>query len=256
MGQQVQRLVGEGRWSYVLNEKMPVTNHTSPIVSNSARVAVMQSAVPDPYETPAISTSTTTIRSVCGREVTELRCPGDSTETKGSKNTESLVEPEATPTASAVPVQAFDTARSKREEEELQREREEAEEKHREMMRGQSQERELDEVVHALVALRRLYKNTDPKGLATCLQTLRTYISNLAKSPKEPKFQRINCENNAFRNRVAPYEGALAVLKACGFAEANGALVVQEAFIKSKGSRLFDALAKVDVMLDQIKASV
>jgi len=220
----------------------------------------MQSAVPDPFETPAISTSATTIRSTCGHEVMEMWCPNDSAETKRSKNGENRVRPEATPLASVVPCQAFEpatVARSKREEEELQREREEAEEKHKEMMRGgQSQERELDEVVHALVALRRLYKNKDPKGLATCLQTLRTYISNLAKSPKEPKFQRINCENNAFRSRVAPFEGALAVLKACGFAEDNGALVVQEAFIKSKGSRLFDALAKVDVMLDQIKASV
>mmetsp|Transcript_53709 Transcript_53709/g.98156 ORF Transcript_53709/g.98156 Transcript_53709/m.98156 type:complete len:104 (+) Transcript_53709:448-759(+) len=102
------------------------------------------------------------------------------------------------------------------------------------------------------MGLRRRYKE-DSQGLATCLQTLRTYINNLARNPHEVKFQRINCENAAFKNRVAAYEGATAVLGACGFEKDGTSLVVGEAFLKSKGPALFDAVAKLDVLIDQLK---
>lgn len=88
------------------------------------------------------------------------------------------------------------------------------------------------------------------------MQTLRTYINNLALNPHEAKFQRINTENAAFQKRVAGFEGARAVLIACGFEEQeDGTLAVPSTFVKTKGSKLFDALAKVDVVLDQVKAS-
>jgi len=109
-----------------------------------------------------------------------------------------------------------------------------------------------DSVVTALVSLRRRYRDEDPSGLATCLATLRAYINNLARSPHETKFQRINAGNAAFRARVTAFEGATAVLEACGFREADGAWAVGPEFLKSKGSRLWDALAKIDVMLDQV----
>eukprot|EP00971_Amphidinium_carterae_P054825 1080021-Amphidinium_carterae.1 len=37
------------------------------------------------------------------------------------------------------------------------------------------------------MALRRKYWDADPEGLMTCLQTLRTYLNNLANSPHEQK---------------------------------------------------------------------
>jgi len=115
---------------------------------------------------------------------------------------------------------------------------------------------EKDEVVKALVALRRGYLESDPAGLTTCLQTLKTLIGNLARNPQDPKFQRVRCDTGAFRSKIAPFEGATAVLKACGFSEQEeeGAWVVDPAYIKSKGPRLFDALAKVEVMLNQAQA--
>mmetsp|Transcript_27805 Transcript_27805/g.73442 ORF Transcript_27805/g.73442 Transcript_27805/m.73442 type:complete len:751 (-) Transcript_27805:356-2608(-) len=135
----------------------------------------------------------------------------------------------------------------------LRREAFEAEERKREAERTLApEEKKEDDVVTALLALRKKYRETDPKGLATCLQTLRTYINNLARNPHEPKFQRINCDNNAFRQRVAGFEGAIGVLLACGFEEDGSALAVPQVFIKSKGPKLFDALAKVDVMLNQL----
>lgn len=112
-----------------------------------------------------------------------------------------------------------------------------------------------DPVAMTLMTLRRRYKDTDKAGLATCLQTLQKYISNLASNPSEVKFQRINCQNQAFQTRVAAFEGAVDVLSACGFstAEDGESLVVGPEFLKSKGSRLFDALTKINVLVDQLK---
>merc|ERR1712060_445457 len=110
-----------------------------------------------------------------------------------------------------------------------------------------------DGVVRALVTLRQHHAGVDPNGLVTCLQTLRTLIGNLARSPHEAKFQRIRSDTTAFRSRVAAFDGATAVLQACGFGEEDGAWVVDPGFLKTKGPRLWDALAKVDVMLDQVK---
>lgn len=112
--------------------------------------------------------------------------------------------------------------------------------------------KEADAVAQALMALRRRYKDTDPAGLARCIQTLKVYISNLANAPHDPKFQRINCENAAFQQRVAAYEGSIAVLEACGFTTEEKILAVGPEFLKSKGPKLFDALNKINVVLDQL----
>lgn len=151
----------------------------------------------------------------------------------------------------------------RREAQEAERERREAEiieERRREAERSaqpaEDKPKSTDELVVALQGLRRRYREADPEGLTTCLQTLRTYINNLARNPHEAKFQRINTENAAFQKRVAGFEGARAVLIACGFEEQeDGTLAVPLTFVKSKGSKLFDALAKVDVILDQVKSS-
>jgi len=137
--------------------------------------------------------------------------------------------------------------REEREAEALKKEREEAAKKNRPPEAPVAEK--ADEFVSAVVALRNQHRE-NPQGLRTCLQTLRTYIDNLARHPSDPKYQRINCENNAFRNRVAGIEGAVSVLKACGFEEGDGALVVNPGSVKT--SRLFGALTKLDVVLKQI----
>lgn len=147
-----------------------------------------------------------------------------------------------------------ETQRLRKEAADLQREKDEAELRRREGESSSAPPKEADGVVQALVALRRRYKDTDPDGLAICLQTLRAYINNLARNPHEPKFQRINCDNNAFRTRIGAFEGAIAVLLACGFIEEGGALAVEPTFTKTKGSKLWDALTKLDVILQQVKA--
>jgi len=139
-----------------------------------------------------------------------------------------------------------------KEAEDLRREREEAEVKRKEAEAGD--QRESDGVVTALQALRRLHLKRDPSELATCLQTLRAYISNLAKYPQEVKYQSINCENSHFRNKVASVEGALAVLQACGFVADGSKLSVDPEFLKTKGAKLWEALSKVDLILEQVKS--
>jgi len=110
-----------------------------------------------------------------------------------------------------------------------------------------------DAAKEALMALRRKYWESDPEGLVTCLKTLKSYLSNLANNPHEAKFQRINCENNAFTTRVAPYEGAVDVLIGCGFERDGSSLAVPADFAKTKGSRVWDLLAKVDFLIEQVK---
>eukprot|EP00929_Paragymnodinium_shiwhaense_P052826 TRINITY_DN26457_c0_g1_i1.p1 TRINITY_DN26457_c0_g1~~TRINITY_DN26457_c0_g1_i1.p1 ORF type:complete len:386 (+),score=96.42 TRINITY_DN26457_c0_g1_i1:104-1159(+) len=111
-----------------------------------------------------------------------------------------------------------------------------------------------DEVVEALVALRKRYVDSDIEGLRTCLETLKKYIQNLAKNPHEAKFQRINCDNAAFSQRIAAFEGATAVLKAVGFHEEEDgrAMAVAADFTKTKGPSLWNALSKIDVMISQV----
>jgi len=160
----------------------------------------------------------------------------------------------------AAALEAEQKRRAEREAEDLRKEREEAELRRRaseapasSSVAAAEASEDKDEVVRALVTLRKRYLEEDPAGLATCLQTLRSYIGNLARNPHDAKFQRIKCDNAAFRSRIAAFDGASGVLRACGFQEEDGALVCDPAFLKTKGPRLWDALAKVDVMHDQAK---
>ncbi|CAE8615554.1 unnamed protein product [Polarella glacialis] len=116
-------------------------------------------------------------------------------------------------------------------------------------------EQAVDAVVQALVALRKRYREADPAALATCLRTLSAYLGNLAHNPQETKFQHINCENAAFRSRVAVLEGATAVLEACGFRLEGAAYVVDPEFMRRRGTRLFDVVSKLEVMIDQLKSA-
>merc|ERR1740123_919907 len=111
----------------------------------------------------------------------------------------------------------------RRESQELQREREAAEERQRQEV-AEAAPKGANDLVQAMVALRKRYKDENAAGLLTCMQTLRIYINNLARNPHESKFQRINCNNNGFRTKVAAFEGATDVLLACGFKEEGSEL--------------------------------
>jgi len=110
-----------------------------------------------------------------------------------------------------------------------------------------------DAVSQALMALRKRYRESDPSALETCLRTLSSYLGNLARNPHEAKFQRINCENTAFKTRVSNLEGATAVLEACGFRPEGNQLAVDVEFVKSNPRHLWDAQSKLDVLLGQMK---
>eukprot|EP00397_Hematodinium_sp_SG-2012_P013057 GEMP01013249.1.p1 GENE.GEMP01013249.1~~GEMP01013249.1.p1 ORF type:complete len:663 (+),score=158.27 GEMP01013249.1:81-2069(+) len=84
--------------------------------------------------------------------------------------------------------------------------------------------------------------------LQAAMKTLHAYISNLAKNPMDEKFHRINMENKNFASTVAPHEDAIALLMLCGFQKEGVFLVMDQAFIKSKGSFLWSVLSKVDVL--------
>lgn len=54
------------------------------------------------------------------------------------------------------------------------------------------------------------------------------YVENIANNPAEQKFQSINMENAAFQRLVGGKKGGLEVMKAIGFVEQEGKLVVAE----------------------------
>jgi hypothetical protein len=103
------------------------------------------------------------------------------------------------------------------------------------------------EFLEALTALHQKYKDDDSFGLSTCLSTIRIYLNNIVRNPGEQKFQRINCENVNFQQRIIPFEGAMAVLQACGFHQSDDCLILDPGF---DPSRLPDALVKLDALLD------
>jgi len=143
--------------------------------------------------------------------------------------------------------------RQKQEQEDLEREKAEAEARanaNQVAAVEKPKEKPADEVVEALQLLRRTYKDSDPAGLVTCLQTLRKYLDNLYKNPSEPKFQRINSENANFKARVAAFDGSIAVLKACGFSEGEGGQLVTS----RGGAALWTAITKIDVLIKEAES--
>ena len=51
-----------------------------------------------------------------------------------------------------------------------------------------------------------------------CLKILKAYIGNVVKHPDDPKYRKINMENNAYRMKVKPFLGAKSLLLCVGFA--------------------------------------
>eukprot|EP00282_Hemiselmis_andersenii_P011305 CAMPEP_0114124242 /NCGR_PEP_ID=MMETSP0043_2-20121206/8677_1 /TAXON_ID=464988 /ORGANISM="Hemiselmis andersenii, Strain CCMP644" /LENGTH=382 /DNA_ID=CAMNT_0001217117 /DNA_START=162 /DNA_END=1310 /DNA_ORIENTATION=+ len=67
-----------------------------------------------------------------------------------------------------------------------------------------------------------------PNPATVVMETAGKYVENIAKNPTEEKFRSINIENAAFQRRVASKKGGLALMKALGFEEEDGKLVLKE----------------------------
>lgn len=51
-----------------------------------------------------------------------------------------------------------------------------------------------------------------------CLKILKAYIGNVVNHPDDPKYRKINMENNAYKMKVKPFLGAKSLLLCVGFA--------------------------------------
>lgn len=60
-----------------------------------------------------------------------------------------------------------------------------------------------------------LNKNRDE--VAQCVETLTTYLTNIAHNPTEEKYKKIRLSNKVFQEKVVKIEGALEFLEAAGF---------------------------------------
>merc|ERR1712013_873329 len=145
-----------------------------------------------------------------------------------------------------------------RDQEDLRRERAEAPQKLEKTCSAPAAcpAKEADELVPALVAIKKRCKDGDPDEKAkvqVCLKTIRAYIDNLAQNPMEPKFQKINKENAAFKTRVQPFDEAVAVLQACGFRDEGSQLTIDPDIPRAKCTALKDVLTKVDLLMAQMK---
>jgi len=86
--------------------------------------------------------------------------------------------------------------------------------------------------------------------LLKCLQTVRTYISNVANNPVETKFRSIRTTNKAFLARVACFPEAVKLLRACGFVADGESLVMSHVHRKV----LWDAAKLLEVSAEQLEA--
>ena len=74
---------------------------------------------------------------------------------------------------------------------------------------------------------------------AKALKTLAKMIDNLVQKPDEPKYRRINLQNEAFKKRVSCFVGGVELLRAVGFVKND-----QEKVLVMEGD--FDAAALKD----------
>jgi len=119
---------------------------------------------------------------------------------------------------------------------------------HKEEPEGKMEEK--DREAHVLRCLQTLRKTLQPKVQAweAAIKTLHAYISNLAKNPLDTKFHKINTENKNFEASISPHAACLELLHLIGFRKEGSFLVMDEAFMKSKGVFLWNVLAKVDLL--------
>lgn len=85
-----------------------------------------------------------------------------------------------------------------------------------EFLRQQIIDTEEDAVIPAVMMLYTLNKNDTRM---TAVDTICTYLKNIAEFPEEPKYRRIRLTNKAFQERVLKAIGGLEILQAVGFRE-------------------------------------
>merc|ERR1712187_338290 len=107
-----------------------------------------------------------------------------------------------------------------------------------------------EQLIHHLGKLKKQYKDTNPAGLKTCLETLKAYGKNLKDNPQEPKFKTLKVENKAFQARIAPFDGAMDVLDCIGF-EDKGEVLVQRNQVPD-GFLIGELIKFADIMIGQI----
>mmetsp|Transcript_44549 Transcript_44549/g.72661 ORF Transcript_44549/g.72661 Transcript_44549/m.72661 type:complete len:275 (+) Transcript_44549:64-888(+) len=102
-----------------------------------------------------------------------------------------------------------------------------------------------EEAIDKAIATVSKYRTGGDGGVA--LKTLKAYTSNALND--DPKFRSINMDNNAFRTRVAPFIGGVALLRALGFEKdpAENRLVLPEG--GDHRARLQETVAKLEAAM-------
>ncbi|PFH33777.1 PUB domain-containing protein [Besnoitia besnoiti] len=108
-----------------------------------------------------------------------------------------------------------------------------------------------EKVAYWCNVLMKKYRKDQKDGLRVCFTTLKTYCGNAKEHPLEEKYLSIRKENNAFKSRVLPFEGALELLDVCGFKDQGEFLVIEG---QPDGFVLGQALKFIDVLLDQLRS--
>lgn len=107
-----------------------------------------------------------------------------------------------------------------------------------------------DQVIYYLNRMKKEYKDTNPEGLKTCLNTLKVYIKNLQENPTDPKYKKLKLENKAFQSRIVPFSGAFEILDVLGFEKKEDCLEQRKSI--ADGWLCGQAIKFIDLISGQI----
>ena len=75
---------------------------------------------------------------------------------------------------------------------------------------------------HAINVIRQFYTEENHPGVAqTCFKTCEKLISNHFNEPTNDKFQKVNLQNNAIKQRIVQVRLGISILKGAGFVETD-----------------------------------
>jgi hypothetical protein len=80
----------------------------------------------------------------------------------------------------------------------------------------------------AILNLKASTSNSDREKLKIALQTIKMYIDNIVKDPKNEKFRNINKNFKAFREKINTLPGVTSLLYLIGFSENGETLTLAE----------------------------
>jgi hypothetical protein len=83
-----------------------------------------------------------------------------------------------------------------------------------------------DKITYYINSMKKQYMTTEPAKLKDCFKVLKAYLGNIVKDSTDKKFHKIKKDNNAFKNKVQPVEGAVELLDACGFQDTGECLEI------------------------------